>query len=311
MERRIKLKKKLLTLFLAMLYTFTSTNFIFAVVHHTLYQPYNVETNTFEQWAAQPQGAPWCFDSCMKIVLKDVQAKNPLGGGFNIPNINAIVGAPVPEEEIVHRVLLSNHAIGEIGTINSALEKTRNAFLEQTFHFCDYYLGNRVVHERIRQADVNKRVNVLNGLLGMALNNEMDDLWGHLNANTKKMLVQDSALAVLDQIRQDTNLAGTKRNVDIIHDAAYNAFLNTIVNEIETNNRMVLLIFQSISHPQQLHTCIAYVTVRNDPQLSIAVYNPWGRVFEIRNDNLLRFFDINNEGGPASWYLSEYVTFNY
>jgi len=36
----------------------------------------------------------------MKIVLRDAQQKNlvnPLGGRFNIQNINAIVEAPVPE----------------------------------------------------------------------------------------------------------------------------------------------------------------------------------------------------------------------
>ena len=70
----MKLKKRLLILFLALLCTFSSTNFIFAVVHHTSYQPYGLLFA--DPWALQPQGAPWCFDTCMKIVLKDAQQKN-------------------------------------------------------------------------------------------------------------------------------------------------------------------------------------------------------------------------------------------
>ena len=314
MERRIKLKKKFLTLFLAILCTFTSTNFIFAVVHSTSYQPYNIVSHTFDPWALQPQRAPWCFDSCMKIVLKDIQQKNlahPLGDGFNITNINAIVGAPVPEEEIVHRVFLDNNAIGETGTISNALEEIRNDFLVQTLHFSDYYLGNRDVHEKIAQADIYKKVNVLNSLLGIASEDELNDLWANLNVNTKKMIVQNSPQAVLNRIQQDTNLVAAIHNVNITDIPAYNAFLNAIVAEIETNNRMAILVFQNMNNPQVAHACIAYATIQDGPQLSIAVYNPWGRIFGISNNDSVPFFDINNATGPRSWYLNWCVTFNY
>lgn len=182
----MKLKKRLLILFLALLCTFTFTNLIFAVTHNTTYLPYG--PLVVDPWATQPLGAPWCFDTCMKIVLKDAQQKNlvnPLGGGFNIQNINTIVGAPVPEE-LVHRVLLNNDAIGEIGTINDAPQAQRQAFLGHITNFFDYYLGNIAVHQRIGGINDNRKINLLNGLLGVALGNELDDLWGNLDANTKK-----------------------------------------------------------------------------------------------------------------------------
>ena len=108
--------------------------------------------------------------------------------------------------------------MGEIGTINNALRGIRNNFLEQTLRFSDYYLGNRAIHERIAHADTPKRVGILNGLLGIALEDELNDLWGNLNANTKKMIVQDSAQAVLTRIQQDTGVIGIIHNVNITND---------------------------------------------------------------------------------------------
>lgn len=309
------MKKKFLTLFLAILCTFTSTNFIFAVVQHTSYQPYNITSYTFDPWALQPQGAPWCFDTCMKIVLKDYKQKNL--ATFTEPltqhqiNINTIINDHLPEEEIVHRVFLDNNAIGETRTISNTLEEIRNDFLVQTLHFSDYYLGNRDVHEKIARADVYKRVNVLNSLLGVASEDELNDLWANLSANTKKMIVQNSPQAVLNRIQQDTNLVAATHNVSITDIPAYYASLNAIVNEIETNNRMVILVFQNINNPQEAHACTAYATVREDQKLSIAVYNPWGRIFGISNNDSSQFFDISNANGPRSWYLIGYVTFNY
>lgn len=63
----MKLEKRLLILFLALLCTFTFTNLIFAVVHHTTYQ---IQNNA---WERQPDEATWCFNTCMKIVLRDAQ----------------------------------------------------------------------------------------------------------------------------------------------------------------------------------------------------------------------------------------------
>ena len=314
MERRIKLKKKFLTLFLAILCTFTSTNFIFAVVHHTSYQPYLLFA---DPWALQPQRAPWCFDSCMKIVLKDAQQKNlshPLGEGFNIPNINAIVGALVPEEEIVHRVLLSNHAIGEAGKINNAPAEQYQAFVGHITNFFDYYLGNRTVHGRIAVVDNSRKFNLLNGLLGVALEDEMDDLWQHLDANTRKMIVQDSAQAVLNRIQQDTGIIGNIHN--ITSQAEYEAALNNIVTEIETNNRMVILVFQNMNNRQESHACVAYATKRDDTPLhngqEINVFNPWGNLINMTQTDHGPLFNITpTPVAPRSWLLNRYVTFNY
>lgn len=311
----MKLKKKFLTLFLAILCTFSSTNFIFAVVNHTSYQPYGLLLA--DPWALQPQGAPWCFDTCMKIVLKDAQQKNlahPLGDGFNIQNINAIINAPVPEEEIVHRVLLSNHAISETGTINNAPQMYRQTFLGHITNFFDYYLGNKAVHGRIETTDNSRKINLLNGLLGVALGDEMDDLWGNLDINTRKMIVQDSPQAVLHCIQQDIGITGNIH--DITNQAQYNAALNDIVNEIETNNRMVILVFQNMDNRQESHACIAYSTQRDGtPQNNlqrINVFNPWGNLINMTQANQGPLFDItNNPGALKNWVLNQYVTFNY
>ena len=148
-------------------------------------------------------------------------------------------------------------------------------------------------------------------MLGIASENELNNLWGNLDANTKKMIVQHSPQAVLNRIQQDTNLAAAIHDVNIADIPAYHASLNAIVAEIETNNRMVILGFQNVNNHQVAHACIAYATVRDDSQLNIAVYNPWGRIFGISNNDLFPFYDINNATNPKSWYLSGYVTFNY
>ena len=268
----MKLKKKFLTLFLAILCTFSSTNFIFAVVNHTSYQPYGLLVA--DPWALQPPDAPWCFDTCMKIVLKDAQQKNlvhPLGGGFNIPNINTIVGAPVSEEEIVREVLLNNNAIGEIGTIEHAQQVHRQAFLGHITNFFDYYLGNIAVHQRIGGINDNRKINLLNGLLGVALGNELNDLWGNLDANTRKMIVQESAQVVLNHIQQSTGVTGISNIIanpaadpvanPAAYNAAYNAAIPIIAGEID-NDRMVILVFKNIRNPQQAHACVACATLR-------------------------------------------------
>ena len=243
----------------------------------------------------------------MKIVLKDAQQKNsahPLGEGFNIPNINAIIGTPVPEE-IVHRVLLSNHAIGEAGIINNAPVEHYQAFVEHITNFFDYYLGNRTVHGRIAVVDNSRKFNLLNGSLGVALEDEMDDLWQHLNANTRKMIVQDSAQAVLNRIQQDTGIIGNVHN--ITSQAEYLvAALNNIVAEIETNNRMVILVFQNMNNRQEAHACVAYATKRDDTQQHklqrIYVFNPWGNLINMTQANQGPLFDITNKpGAPKSW----------
>ena len=311
----MKLKKKFLTLFLAILCTFSSTNFIFAVVNHTSYQPYGLLVA--DPWALQPPDAPWCFDTCMKIVLKDVQEKNqanPLAGNFNMPNINAIVSAQVPEEEIVRRVLLDNHAMGETDTIKNALGAYRDAFLGHVTNFFDYYLGNRTVHGKVGNIDNMKKINLLNGLLGVALGDEMDDLWGNLDINTRKMIVQDSPQAVLHCIQQDIGITGNIH--DITNQAQYNAALNDIVNEIETNNRMVILVFQNMDNRQESHACIAYSTQRDGtPQNNlqrINVFNPWENLINMTQANQGPLFDItNNPGALKNWVLNQYVTFNY
>lgn len=305
-----------------MLSTFTSTNFIFAAIHHTSYQPCNVGTSAVDPWALQPRKAPWCFDTCMKIVLRDVQEKNranPLAGNFNMPNINAIVSAQVPEEEIVHRVLLDNHAMGETDTIKDAIDAHRDAFLRYATNFFDYYLGNRTVHGKVGNIDNTRKVGLLNGLLGVALEDELNDLWNSLDSDIKKMIVQDSAQAVLDSIKKDTGIEGTihymtdpKNNL-----SEYNTALHTIANEIETNKRMVILGFQNTDGSQESHVCAAYATQRDDtPQsnlLEIKAFNPWGNPIEINaNTNPGPYFNITTEpGAPKNWLLNTYVTFNY
>ena len=318
MKGGVNLKKRFLTLFLAVLSTFTFTNFIFAAVHHTSYQPCNVGTNALDPWALQPPDAPWCFDTCMKIVLKDVQEKNqanPLAGNFNMPNINAIVSAQVPEEEIVREVLLNNNAIGEIGTIEHAQQVHRQAFLGHITNFFDYYLGNKAVHGRIETTDNSRKINLLNGLLGVALGEEMDDLWGNLNANTRKMIVQESAQAVLNHIQQSTGVTGVSNIIadPVANPAAYNAAIPIIAGEID-NDRMVILVFKNIRNPQQSHACVAYATLRTDGNNAleaIGVFNPWGSFIVMNAANPGPFFNIRNVPGSQDWFLNEYITFNY
>ena len=311
-KRGNEIEEKFLTLFLAILCTFSSTNFIFAVVNHTSYQPYGLLLA--DPWALQPQGAPWCFDTCMKIVLKDAQQKNlahPLGDGFNIQNINAIINAPVPEEEIVREVLLNNNAIGEIGTIEHAQQVHRQAFLGHITNFFDYYLGNRSVHQRIGGINDSRKINLLNGLLGVALGDEMDDLWGNLDINTRKMIVQESAQAVLNHIQQSTGVTGVS-NI-IANPAAYNAAIPIIAGEID-NDRMVILVFKNIRNPQQSHACVACATLRthgNNALEAIGVFNPWGNFIVMNAANPGPFFNIRNVPGAQDWFLNEYITFNY
>lgn len=307
-----------------MLSTFTSTNFIFAVDHYTSYQPYGPLVQYPDTWALQPQGAPWCFDTCMKIVLRDAKEKNQvshLGGNFDIPAINTIVSVQVPEEEIVHRVLLDNHAMGETDTIKDAIDAHRDAFLWYVTNFFDYYLGNRTVHGKVGNIDNMKKIGLLNGLLEVALEDELNDLWSSLDADTRKMIVQETAQAGLNSLQKDTGIVGTIHDINVTSNATdlgeYNTALRAIIDEIETNNRMVVLLFENTNDPQKSHACVAYATKRDDMQpqnlQEMKVYNPWGNPIEINaNTNPGPYFNITTEpGAPKNWLLGTYVTFNY
>ena len=128
------------------------------------------------------------------------------------------------------------------------------------------------------------------------------------------MIVQDSPQAVLHCIQQDIGITGNIH--DITNQAQYNAALNDIVNEIETNNRMVILVFQNMDNRQESHACIAYSTQRDGtPQNNlqrINVFNPWGNLINMTQANQGPLFDItNNPGALKNWVLNQYVTFNY
>lgn len=164
-----------------------------------------------------------------------------------------------------------------------------------------------------------KKIGLLNGLLEVALEDELNDLWSSLDVDTRKMIVQDSAQAVLDSIKKDTGIEGTihymtdpKNNL-----SEYNTALHTIANEIETNNRMVVLLFENTNDPQKSHACVAYATQRDDTPrsnlLEIKAFNPWGNPIEINaNTNPGPYFNITTEpGAPKNWLLDTYVTFNY
>ena len=324
MKGGVNLKKRFLTLLLAVLSTFTSTNFIFAAVHHTSYQPCNVGTNAVDPWALQPPDAPWCFDTCMKIVLKDYKQKNIANftGQLNPQqtNINAIIEAPVPEEEIVHRVLLDNHAMGETDTIKNALGAYRDAFLGHVTNFFDYCLGNRTVHGKVGNIDNMKKIGLLNGLFEVALEDELNDLWSSLDADTRKMIVQETAQAGLNSLQKDTGIVGTIHDINVTSNATdlgeYNTALRAIIDEIETNNRMVVLLFENTNDPQKSHACVAYATKRDDMQpqnlQEMKVYNPWGIPITVDYTNQGPLFDITSAlGGQKNWLLNKYVAFNY
>ena len=170
-----------------------------------------------------------------------------------------------------------------------------------------------------------KKIGLLNGLLEVALEDELNDLWSSLDADTKKMIVQESAQAVLDNIQKATGVEGTIHNINVTSSATdlgeYNTALQSIVNEIETNKRMVVLLFENTNDPQKSHACIAYATKRNDTQpqmgLEMKVYNPWSNVINVNYANQGPLFDIaaDNTLGPSedlkNWLLNKYVTFNY
>lgn len=209
-------------------------------------------------------------------------------------------------------MFLDNNTIGEIGTISNASLIHRQAFLRAAWSFCDYYLGNRDIHQRIGATNDSRKTKMLNGLLGVALEDELNNLWGNLDANTRKMIVQDSPQAVLDRIQQDTGVTGNMHNVTF-DQAAYNAALRDVVNEIENNNRMVILVFSDVNNPQRSHACIAFVTRRDvtDTTLEeLGIFNPWGNYISINQNNYASFFDIGDQAS-RNWVLSRYVTFNY
>ena len=190
----------------------------------------------------------------------------------------------------------------------------RQAFLGHITRFFDYYLGNRAVNNRIVNMNDIRKTGLLNGLLGVALADELDDLWGNLDANTKKMIVQDSAQAVLDCVQQGTHIVGNIH--DITNMAEYNIALNDIVDEIETHDRMVVVVFQNTNDSQDSHACIAYATQRGNPPLStlqrIAIFNPWGNLINMTQLDHGPLFNITNiPGAPRSWVLNKYVAFNY
>lgn len=137
---------------------------------------------------------------------------------------------------------------------------------------------------------------------------------GQFGCEYKKMIMQESAQKVLNCVQQDTGIIGTIHN--ITNQAQYNAALQTIVTEVDTNNRMVVLIFQNSNNYQQSHACVAYMTQDNAPhpiQRRIIFFNQWGNPLEIdSNTNPGPYFNIsNNPAAPRNWVLNKYVTFNY
>jgi len=183
-----------------------------------------------------------------------------------------------------------------------AQQAQRQAFFGHITSFFDYYLGNIAVHQRIGGINDNRKIGLLNGLLEVALEDELNDLWSSLGADTKKMIVQESAQAVLDNIQKATGVAGVSNIIatPVATPAVYNAAIPIIAGEID-NDRMVILVFKNINNPQQSHACIACTTHRTDGNNAleaIRVFKPWGSFIVMSAAKPGSLFNIGNVPGP-------------
>ena len=176
------------------------------------------------------------------------------------------------------------------------------------------------MHGKVGNIDNMKKIGLLNGLLEVALEDELNDLWSSLDADTRKMIVQETAQAGLNSLQKDTGIVGTIHDINVTSNATdlgeYNTALRAIIDEIETNNRMVVLLFENTNDPQKSHACVAYATKRDDMQpqnlQEMKVYNPWGIPITVDYTNQGPLFDITSAlGGQKNWLLNKYVTFNY
>ena len=119
--------------------------------------------------------------------------------------------------------------MGETDTIKDAIDAHRDAFFWYVTNFFDYYLGNRTVRGKVANIDNMKKIGLLNGLLGVAVEDELNDLWSSLDADTRKMIVQESAQAGLNSLQKDTGIVGTIHDINVTSSATdlgeYNIWL--------------------------------------------------------------------------------------
>lgn len=299
------MKKLLKTIMLIFISINILANVTFATDYTTSYCPAK------DALAKQPEGAPWCLFTCMKIVLKDISEKhksNPSSSERNA-KINSIL-INIPEINMLEKVFVKNCATIKMDNLNKFSPTQRSKMriaMQQLFD------KDVVTTKKTKWQELNLENSGLlyNGLMNLETESELRGLLTGMRLtddNVKKMFGQKSDRGLLDIVCNDIGLKYEIKDAQ----KNYTECFQDIIKQIKDCRRMVIIIFRNPINVTEQHACLAYKC--DDSFFSnVFVFNPWGNEILINAYSTPSLININSNTGQEQmlWKIVNYITFDY